>query len=177
MNSKTVAAVLLLIAGCGPQVHMYPAPVWKKQQHSPEQRPALAAALEAVISRLDPRAAAVCLMFGGSRTAGYVSPDTAFLALLRPLRTVVSARQCPRTYQTMAAQVDTAGRTLPSGRPEGYVDPFRLNVIEEQYFLPDSAVIHIDKRQGTGGMNFRCFAKAEGATWRANCRLTSSWIS
>jgi hypothetical protein len=131
-------------------------------------------ALSVIMATLDPRAAGVCLGFQVPPAAVGMAPDTQLVQRLSSIRTVVPLEDCPRTYSRMIAEVDAEGRVVDRS-PPGYVDPYRVAVTEQRYFLPDSAVFAMRVEQGAGDRHYACRAYHRGE-WGSTCVRESVWV-
>ena len=139
----------------------------------------IASAISAVISLLPSDGGAACVTLSGPPPAYWYGPDTALLTKIQsPTRRVVAPGECPPTYDSMVALVDSGGRSRNPIRPTGYVDPHEIIVREQPIIAADSAVVMIDAHQGTLNDNYRCVARrALRGSWVAECRKIRTSIS
>jgi hypothetical protein len=138
-----------------------------------------AASIRAVIDLLPSDTAAACVTLSGGPPAYWYSPDTSLMRRIGAgARRVVAPAECPPTYSTMIARIDSSGRPNSPVAPPGYVDPHEITVGERRMIGADFADVTIDVSQGTLNDFYRCTAhRPAGGEWAAQCRKTGSSIS
>ena len=139
------------------------------------EREMMVAAIETIAAGWTDSTSLCLAVLGGPD--GPAAPDDALLGALRTRQRPVRMVDCPRTYQSMIATVDSAGRVADPPRPSGYVDPYALLVGRPQFEQPGYAFVHARETHGTAGRDYFCIAQSYQGRARASCQVVRQWIS
>ena len=134
----------------------------------------MSAAVDSLLRDVAP-STTICVQFLGG-PLGPIEAPAAFLEKAAARHEVVRARDCPRTYASMFARVDSLGRSLDPPRPPGYVDPVRLSVGRPQFDQPGYAFLYARQMQGMSGKDHLCVVQAYGSRTQAGCRVLTHWV-
>ena len=141
--------------------------------------PGLQAVVSSVVAWLPLESITVCIEVAVPPDLNRVSRDEAFLAAVAAgLRNVVGQDQCPGTYQTMVAYVDSLGRPQGPGAPPGHRDPHVIDVLLDT--IDDAGIVqtNVDVWRGTSGASFICKRKrVASGQWIAECSVTGHLVS
>lgn len=122
-----------------------------------------------------PDTAPVCVSFVRGRT--HYRPELSDLRRLAdPHRRYIPRTQCPRTYASMIALVDSLGRVVDHA-PRGYVDPHYLQLVLPGEWTNDRLDIDVAIGQGTRIDKYLCFTRFTAGVPVAACRHVSTSIS
>jgi hypothetical protein len=112
--------------------------------------------------------APACVSFVNERT--HFRPEPADLRRLADSRRrFVPRTQCPRTYTSMIARVDSRGRPVDPA-PRGYVDPHYLQFVLPGRWTGDRLDIDIRVVQGTRAVTYLCVTRLTEGVPIARCR-------
>jgi len=143
----------------------------------PAERQMLIAALDKVIElTVDSAAAAVCITSKQSTSAQWRAEAADLSERLASPVSIVREALCPPTYARMIVYVDSLGRSDAPVRPQGYHDPYRIDVLEFAT-RRDSGSITIRVLHGMGGRDYICLVAAVPHRWTADCRSERRWVS
>ncbi len=166
-------AILLLLCGCVRR----PAATTPTPSSLPDVDRAVLAAVADSLAAHFPDSSSVCVgIMGGSNDPS--TPDSLLLGMLRSRYQHLPWRQCPHTYASMVAHVDSQGRPVDPPRPRGYVDPYYLWLGRPAYEHRQAAWVYSRLFQGTEGSEHLCRAEIlDGRVSVHYCRTLARWIS
>jgi hypothetical protein len=95
--------------------------------------------------------------------------------LVTPGIRVVGSRDCPPTYQSMIARLDSLGRRIHA--PPGWVDPHHLATLGSRPWSRDLVIVEAKISQGTGAALHHCVVERREAAWVARCEVRSVSVS
>ena len=142
---------------------------------SPERRDMI---LGAVLSSLDRSVMTnvpFCLSI--AHDTDWRDVDTTASWTQSPRRRVTSRSQCPPTYETMVLVVDSAGRSVPTQRPPGYIDPYHVTFWGPARLGSTVYVVRYQQSQGTSGVMGLCEVTTSSTPAHATCVVTSHFVS
>lgn len=173
MRLVTVSACIVVAAACRqPPAEPTPRPSPRVLAVPAATQQDFISALRLVLADV-PAATVVCLEVQWGPPYESFDPTSDFLDAIRVLRQVVPRSICPTTYATMIFEVDRQGRPVPSRRPDGYVDPYHVQLFPSEVDSLAAGVVRVDLWQGTGGTRYRCTKTANGWQCRQGARMLS----
>lgn len=116
----------------------------------------------------------ICVEFHAGGNRGPADAETIRRLSVPGLR-AVPPRDCPPTYESMFARIDSLGRVIP--RPPGSVDPERLTLERSWVWTRDVVAVETVRWKGTGGVRHRCAVRRAGDMWTATCKVTGVMVS
>jgi hypothetical protein len=164
----------LLACSPGARTPLSPRPAALAKAHLPDDEARhVAGVLDTLIAGLAP-ATVVCVSLRADAAGPYALPP-AVLRHVQAATRVRSPSDCPPTFDSMVALVDSAGQSLTPPRPAGYTDPVYLAISRPHFERAQRAHLLIEGWQGTQGWVMRCIS--DGLPARVWCRRLESWIS
>jgi hypothetical protein len=135
--------------------------------------------MRSVIALLPPDSITVCIYVAVPPDNNRASPNAAFLTSLAvEHRRVVGHRRCPRTYQTMVAYVDSLGRPLGPGAPNGHRDPHIVDVLLDTIDAAGVVQTRVEVWRGTAGTLLNSIRNRVAVGQRkAECTVTGHPVS
>lgn len=138
------------------------------------ERTLIAAAVDTIAGGWTDATAACVAILGGP--AGAEAPDPDLLQSFQSRLHFTTHAACPRTYASMIARVDSAGRPLDVP-PPGHVDPVLLWVGRPQFQQAGYGWLYVRRLQGTSGQDYVCMVEQHPpARARAHCTSPSRWV-
>ena len=175
-DRRIAFACCLTLAACAPHHH---APKTLKLEALERDRPGLQAVVRSVVAWLPLDSITVCIEVAVPPDLNRASPDHAFLtAVAEGSRNVVGRDECPRTYQTMIAYVDSLGRPQGPGAQPGHRDPHVIDVLLDTIDAAGIVQTKVDVWRGTSGTSLICKRKrVASGQWIAECGVTGHLAS
>lgn len=175
VHGVSLTLVALCIGAVNVDAQRAPRPVLKL---SVAEQEALGAMLHEVLAQLPDSSTLACIVLRGGPPRFWYAPDSMLLGTLRSAsRSVLTASDCPPTYDVMYVLRDSAGNVATPRRPPGYVDPYVMQVQEHGVIASDSASAIVRVSQGTLNRGYICSARYRHGRWQSSCRFTGVSVS
>lgn len=123
----------------------------------------------------EPGIVTLCVSIQRDSATVPADPET-LRSLVRPGRRAVVPHDCPRTYESMAAIVDSLGNPVHPP-PPGWVDPYGLKITAVEGWARDIVRVAGEVGHGSGRRGFICRMQRMRAVWTAECQRTWSSVS
>ncbi len=148
---------------------------WSTADREEAQRHALTSLAEKVPLRDDGQPRVMCVRMLRDSVPAPADPATLERLTTTGRRAVAEGPDCPRTYASMIAMVDSNGRIIERG-PPGWVDPHHVSVSLIVPWSRDVLLVEGAVTWGLGGIRYRCGVRRDGSDWRTACRVLYSYV-
>jgi hypothetical protein len=150
--------------------------LWSVADREEAQRYALTSLAEKIPVRDDGQQRVMCVRILRDGVPAPADPATLARLTSPGQKAVAEGPDCPPTYASMFAMVDSNDRIIERG-PPGWVDPHHVSVSLIVPWSLEVVLVESAVSKGMGGIRYRCGVRRDGSDWRTACRILYARVS